>query len=98
MAGRELLARRPVRLYLTSSFLSTSGWVMQAVAVGKLVYDITHRELDLGLVGLAEFLPAALLVLVTGSVADRYDRRRVAAIAMLCEAAATSSLAVYASG
>ncbi len=48
---------------------------MQAVAVGWQMYDITHNPLDLGLVGLTQFIPAALFVLVAGHVADRYDRR-----------------------
>jgi hypothetical protein len=65
---------------LIAQFASTCGVVAGVTALGKVVYDLTSRELDLGLLGLAEFAPAALLVLVTGSVADRFDRARVAAI------------------
>ena len=54
--------------------------------LGKLVFDMTGSELALGLLGLAEFAPAALLVFVTGTVADRVDRRRLAAIALSVEA------------
>jgi MFS family permease len=50
---------------------------MQSVAVGWQVYEITKRPLDLGLVGLVQFLPGILLFLVSGHVADRYDRRRL---------------------
>lgn len=50
---------------------------MQAVAVGWQVYEITHRPLDLGLVGLAQFLPGIVLFLVAGHVADVFDRRKV---------------------
>ena len=50
---------------------------MLSVAVGWQVYDITHRALDLGLVGLAQFLPGILLFLVSGHAADRFDRRRL---------------------
>ncbi len=50
---------------------------MQSVAVGWQIYEITRRPLDLGLVGLAQFLPGILLVLVTGHVADRFDRRHL---------------------
>lgn len=64
--------------------------------LGKQVYDLTGRELDLGLLGLAEFAPAALLVLVTGSVADRFDRRRVAAVGTVGEALVAVGLAWYA--
>jgi len=78
-------------------FLSSSAALAQDVVVGKLVYDMTGRELDLGLLGLAEFAPAALLVLVTGSVADRFDRRRVTALALGAEAASVGVLGWYAS-
>lgn len=50
---------------------------MQSVAVGWQVYDITKRPLDLGLVGLAQFLPGIFLFLVSGHVADRFDRRHL---------------------
>ena len=50
---------------------------MQAVAVGWQVYEITKRPLDLGLVGLAQFLPGILLFLVSGHVADRFNRRNL---------------------
>lgn len=50
---------------------------MQSVAVGWQVYEITKRPLDLGLVGLVQFLPSILLFLVSGHVADRYDRRKL---------------------
>ena len=64
--------------------------------LGKQVFDLTGRELDLGWLGLAEFAPAALLVLVTGAVADRHDRRRVAACASAAQAAVAVALALYA--
>jgi MFS family permease len=50
---------------------------MMAVAVGWQIYNLTNDPLDLGLVGLFQFLPAVFLILITGHVADRYDRRRV---------------------
>src|SRR5215472_11390323 len=50
---------------------------MQSVAVGWQVYVITKRPLDLGLVGLVQFLPGVFLFLVSGHVADRYDRRKL---------------------
>jgi MFS family permease len=80
---------------LASVFLAAAAAMALEVVLGKKVYDMTGRELDLGLLGLAEFAPAFVLVLVTGSVADRFDRRRVAAIAMVCEAAAAVALAWY---
>lgn len=89
--------RRSVAFLLASVFLSAAAALAQATVLGKQVYDLTGRELDLGLLGLAEFAPAALLVLVTGSVADRLDRRRVTAVAVLGQAAVAGALAWYAS-
>lgn len=82
---------------LLAAYLATATGSMTLVtAAGKQAFDMTGRELDLGLLGLAEFLPAAVLVLVTGAVADRYDRRRVGAMAVLVEALAALLLAAYA--
>jgi len=50
---------------------------MQAVAVGWQIYSLTHRPLDLGLVGLAQFAPGILLFLFTGHTADRVSRQRI---------------------
>jgi MFS family permease len=63
--------------------LLTSGFAtqMMVVAIGWQVYTIRHRPLDLGLVGLAEFLPLPLLALPAGQLADRVSRRAVAATA-----------------
>jgi len=58
------------------------------IAVAWHVFTLHHRPFDLGLVGLTLFLPAVLLVLVTGIVADRYDRRTIVIIATVLEMAA----------
>ena len=63
--------------------------------LGIQVFAISGRPLDLGLLGLAAFAPAALLVLVTGSVADRFDRRRVVASAHVAQAATGGALFFY---
>src|SRR5215510_4716270 len=73
------------RLYWTAQLCATLATQMQAVAVGWQVYNLTQRPLDLGLVGLAQFFPALALALVTGHVADRYDRRRVLALCITLE-------------
>jgi MFS family permease len=70
--------------------------MLQATALGKHVFDITGRELDIGWLGLAEFLPVILLVLVTGSVADRFNRKRVAMIAVVGESTCSLLLMWYA--
>lgn len=67
-------------LYLIARWLMVVTVEMQSVAVGWHVYDITHKALDLGLVGLAQFLPGILLFLVSGHSADRFDRRRLLTI------------------
>jgi hypothetical protein len=63
--------------------LLTNGFAtqMMVVAIGWQVYSIRHRPLDLGLVGLAEFLPLPLLALPAGQLADRVSRRAVAGAA-----------------
>ena len=65
----------PLRVLLGAYFLNAFATVGTVTIVGKQVFDMTGRELDLGLIGLAEFLPMALLAPVTGSLADRFDRR-----------------------
>lgn len=93
---RALLRHAPVRNLLGSSIFSSSGVLLQATVLGKQVYDITGRELDIGLLGLAEFLPAILLVLVTGTVADRFDRKVIGTIAIAAEVISSIGLGVYA--
>jgi MFS family permease len=67
---------------------------MLAVAVGWQVYALTRSPLDLGLVGLVQFLPALCFALVVGHVADRYDRRVVLRVAETVEALAAAALAL----
>ena len=74
------------RRYWSARLCVTLAIQMQAVAIGWQVYDLTRRPLDLGLVGLAQFLPSLGLALVTGHVADRYDRRIVMALCIIVEA------------
>jgi MFS family permease len=80
LAGRVAFTYPDFTLYELARFFIVSGLEMQSVAVGWQVYDITKRPLDLGLVGLAQFLPGILLFLISGHVADRFDRRRLLAL------------------
>ena len=66
--------------FLAARFLATFAIQMQTVAVGWQVYTLTHDPLDLGLVGLSQFLPFIPLVLVAGHAADRFNRRRILAL------------------
>lgn len=79
------------RSYLGYRVLSVLASEMQAVAVGWQVYELTHRPLDLGFVGLAQFLPGILLFLVAGHAADRIPRRTIL-LACLCGFSAASLL------
>jgi MFS family permease len=65
------------RYLTTARFLSAASSEMQAVAVGWQIFNLTHRPLDLGLVGLAQFAPGVLLFLFTGHTADRVSRQRI---------------------
>src|SRR5271167_1659875 len=81
LAGYIAFTYPDFTVYEVARFLIEVALEMQSVAVGWQVYEITRRPLDLGLVGLAQFLPGILLFLVTGHVADRFDRRK---LLMLC--------------
>ena len=76
-AGRIAFTHPDFVLFQIARFLIVAAVEMQAVAVGWQVYDITKRALDLGLVGLAQFLPGILLFLVSGHASDRLERRKV---------------------
>lgn len=78
--------------YWLARFLTTFATQIIAVAVGWQIYDLTRDPWDLGLVGLVQFAPALLLVLVTGSVADRFGRRRIMGLMTALEALAGLTL------
>ncbi len=83
--GLEALRHRDFALYAGASFLSTIALQIQATALAWQIYEITHDPLQLGLVGLAEFLPGMLLALPAGHLADRVDRRLLMAIGVSAE-------------
>lgn len=98
MAGLSLAAlrHRDFALYVTSSFLWTIAMQVQAFALAWQMYHITANEFLFGLVGLVEFLPAALLALPAGHIADRYDRRRVLLLGIVLELATAVVLLAFA--
>ena len=67
---------------------------MLAVAVGWQLYELTSNPLDLGLVGLIQFIPVLLLMLIAGQIVDRHDRRIVLALSQAAEAAGALALAL----
>src|SRR5438067_4118301 len=79
----SLLRHRPFVLYWIARVFASFAFQMIGVAVGWQIYALTGNALDLGLVGLVQFLPATVLILVAGQLADRYDRR---AILQVCQA------------
>src|SRR5258708_11097429 len=74
-AGTAAFQFSGFRLYQIARFCIVFCTEMQSVAVGWQVYEITHRPLDLGLTGLAQFLPGVALFLLAGHVADRFYPR-----------------------
>jgi MFS family permease len=82
-------------LFLSARFLATLAVQMQGVAIGWQIYAITGNPLDLGLIGLAQFLPFVVLVLPAGHVADRLDRRRILATCYAVEVACAVLLLVF---
>lgn len=69
--------------------------VGQITVLGKQVYDMTGEPLDLGLLGLAEFVPTLLLAPFSGVLSDRYDRRLMYGFGLAGEAAASAGLYFY---
>jgi MFS family permease len=76
-AGRAAFTHPAFVIFEVARFLIVAAVEMQAVAVGWQVYEITKRPLDLGYVGLAQFLPGTLLFPISGHASDRYQRRHV---------------------
>jgi MFS family permease len=81
-----LLTHRSFLLFLLSRSLSRFSSLIAIVAFGWQVYDLTDSAFALGMMGLAGFLPTALLVFVAGNVADRYERKRILQACQFLEA------------
>lgn len=95
-SGRDVLQAPGVRAFLIAQFTMTVGVMLQAAALGKHIFDITDNALDIGWLGLAEFLPAVLLVLVTGTVVDHFDRKKVVFISQFGEVISALAFMFYA--
>jgi MFS family permease len=83
---------RDFALYWLASLSTGFAMVMATVAIGWQVYEVRENPLDLGLVGLAEFLPLVLFSLPAGHLADRVPRRRLIAIMVVTDAVVLSAL------
>ena len=75
--GLAVLRNRNFSLYLSARVLGTLAIQMQSVAIGWQVYQMTGNLYHLGMIGLAQFAPFLVLILVAGHAADRYDRSRI---------------------
>lgn len=89
-----LLKHRAFLFFLLSRSLSRFSSQIAAVAIGWQIYDLTGSAFALGMVGLVQFLPTALLVFIAGHAADRYERKRVVQLCQLAEAATALYLAI----
>jgi MFS family permease len=93
--GWRALRHRGFALFMAMRIVSQFGTQIVTVAVGWQVYDLTRNPADLGLVGLFEFAPALLLVLVTGAASDRFNRRMIAAVCLVAEGLFAGAILVF---
>ncbi|MGH3054031.1 MAG: MFS transporter, partial [Gaiellaceae bacterium] len=77
LAGRIAFRYPDFTAFAVARFCIVVALEMQSVAIGWQIYEITKRPLDLGLVGLAQFLPGIAFFLPAGHTVDRVDRRRL---------------------
>ena len=96
MTTRQVWQSPPVRRLLISNGILTTGIALQSTVLLKQAYDITGRTSDLGWMGLAEFLPIAALVLVTGTLADHFNRKMIALVTVGAEVFTSGALLFYA--
>jgi MFS family permease len=90
----SILRHGPLTRFWLARVATAVAYQMQVVAVGWQLYDLTNNPVDLGLVGLIQFVPVLLLILVTGQIVDRHDRGRVLALAQAVEVAGALVLAL----
>jgi MFS family permease len=91
-AGRSAFRHRDFALFWVSLVAESFALQMAFVAIGWQVYSVRENPLDLGLVGLAEFLPLLLLALPAGSLADRVPRRHLLTVMLLLNLVVLSGL------
>ncbi|HEU5263623.1 MAG TPA: MFS transporter [Gaiellaceae bacterium] len=91
-ASRSAFRHRDFALFWVAFVTSGMAMQMATVAIGWQVYSVRENPLDLGLIGLAEFLPLLLLALPAGHVADRFPRRRIYALMVVLDVVVLSAL------
>ncbi len=90
--NRSVFLIRDYRTYVASRFLWGLGQHIQTIAIAWLVYELTGDPFSLGLIGLAAFLPVIALSLISGPVADRYDRRMIIVVCSIAMALASAAV------
>lgn len=96
--GFSALRHRNFAFYLSARLLGTIAVQMQNVAVGWQVYALTGDALNLGFIGLAQFAPFFLLVLVAGQVADQFNRRLIIIVCYAVELSCALILLLFTLG
>src|SRR5262245_45583537 len=90
----RLTRHRSFVLFWCARTFTNVAYMMQGVAVGWQLYDLTNSPLDLGLVGLVQFFPLLAMSVIAGQVLDLFDRRLIAGICQVGKALAALALAV----
>ncbi|TMJ29053.1 MAG: MFS transporter, partial [Alphaproteobacteria bacterium] len=93
-SSSRLTRQRSFMLFWCARTLSNAAFMMQGVAIGWQIYDLTGDAMDLGLVGLVQFFPVVVFSLVIGQIADRFDRRLVAGSCQVAKELAAFALAL----
>jgi MFS family permease len=93
-AAASLTQHRSFVLFWCARTFTNGAYMMQGVAVGWQLYELTNDPFDLGLVGLVQFVPLVAFALVIGQVADLFDRRVVVAACQVGKALAALALAL----
>ena len=88
---RSAFRHRDFALFWVSLVAEAFALQMAFVAIGWQVYSVRENPLDLGLVGLAEFLPLLLLALPAGQLADRVPRRNLLVVHALARTSSSSA-------
>ena len=89
---RDLFAQRQFMRYWVSRLTGGLSNQMLLVAIAWQMYEITGSAWDLGLVGLYQFVPALLLTLVAGQVADRFNRGHIILACFVAQAVTSAVL------
>ena len=90
----RLTGHRSFVLFWCARTFTNGAYMMQGVAVGWQIYELTNNPLDLGLVGLVQFFPLIAMSIIAGQVLDLFDRRVIAGVCQIGKALAAFLLAV----